>query len=58
MPDKSLAECRGGSVSLLADALHNFNDCASLVVALIARRILRKQADELRTFGYRRAEVD
>ncbi len=47
----------GGSLSLLADALHNFNDCASLFIALIARRVARRQADEFRTFGYRRAEV-
>ena len=46
-----------GSLSLLADAAHNFNDCMSLVIALIARRIARKQPDERRTFGYRRAEV-
>jgi cobalt-zinc-cadmium efflux system protein len=46
-----------GSLALVADALHNFNDCASLLIALIARRVSQKQADELRTFGYRRAEV-
>lgn len=46
-----------GSLALVADALHNFNDCASLVIALVARRVARRRADELRTFGYRRAEV-
>lgn len=46
-----------GSLSLVADALHNFNDCASLFIALVARRIARKPADRRRTFGYRRAEV-
>ncbi len=46
-----------GSLALMADALHNFNDCLSLIVALIARRIARKPADQKRTFGYRRAEV-
>lgn len=46
-----------GSLSLVADALHNLNDCASLLIALIARKISRKPADERRTFGYRRAEV-
>lgn len=46
-----------GSLSLVADALHNFNDCGSLVIALVARRIARKPADRTRTFGYRRAEV-
>jgi len=33
------------------------SDAASLGVAVIARRIARKPADPLRTFGYRRAEV-
>ncbi len=46
-----------GSLALLADALHNFNDCASLVIALVARRIGRRPSDHQRTFGYRRAEV-
>ena len=46
-----------GSLALVADALHNLNDAASLGLALIARRIARKPADRKRTFGYRRAEV-
>lgn len=46
-----------GSLSLVADALHNLNDAASLGVALIARRIARRPADKVRTFGYRKAEV-
>lgn len=46
-----------GSLSLIADALHNLSDAASLVVALVARRYARKPADSRRTFGYRRAEV-
>lgn len=46
-----------GSLSLLADALHNLSDAASLGIALVARRVARKPADEKRTFGYRRAEV-
>ena len=45
------------SLSLLADAAHNFNDCATLAIALIARIISRRDADKRRTFGYRRAEV-
>ena len=31
-----------GSLSLIADALHNLSDAASLVIALIARKIGRK----------------
>lgn len=46
-----------GSLALVADALHNLNDAASLGVALIARRIARRPADKVRTFGYRKAEV-
>ncbi len=46
-----------GSLSLVADALHNLNDAASLGIALVARRIARRPADQERTFGYRRAEV-
>ncbi len=46
-----------GSLSLIADALHNFSDAASLVIALVAVRIGRKPADELKTFGYKRAET-
>ena len=46
-----------GSVALMADALHNTNDAAALLIAYIARRISRKGADEHYTFGYRRAEL-
>ena len=46
-----------GSVALVADALHNLNDAVALLIALFARRISRRQADERRTFGYGRAQV-
>ena len=46
-----------GSVSLIADALHNFNDCAALFIAYLARRIARREANERFTFTYRRAEL-
>ncbi|MEX2382848.1 MAG: cation diffusion facilitator family transporter, partial [Opitutales bacterium] len=46
-----------GSVALMADALHNTNDAAALLIAYIARKISRKGADHLFTFGYRRAEL-
>src|SRR6218665_2102209 len=46
-----------GSLSLIADALHNFSDAASLVIAYGARRISRRPADETMTFGYVRAEI-
>ena len=46
-----------GSLSLIADALHNFSDAISLIIAFAARRIARRPADETMTFGYARAEV-
>jgi cobalt-zinc-cadmium efflux system protein len=45
-----------GSLSLIADALHNFSDAASLGIAFAARRIARL-SDALMTFGYVRAEI-
>tara|TARA_B100001029_G_scaffold22599_1_gene15415 strand:- start:306 stop:1196 length:891 start_codon:yes stop_codon:yes gene_type:complete len=46
-----------GSLSLIADALHNLSDAASLGIALFARRISRRPADEDKSFGYQRAET-
>jgi len=46
-----------GSLSLIADALHNLNDAASLALALVARKLGRRPADKLMTFGYGQAEV-
>ena len=46
-----------GSVALMADALHNTNDAAALLIAYIARKIAGKGADDDFTFGYRRAEL-
>ena len=46
-----------GSLSLVADALHNFSDAASLLIALVAIRIGRKRSDKYKTFGYKRAET-
>ncbi|HPF78975.1 MAG TPA: cation diffusion facilitator family transporter, partial [Alphaproteobacteria bacterium] len=46
-----------GSLSLIADALHNLSDAASIFIALIAIRIGRKPADHHKTFGYKRAET-
>ncbi|KAF0095109.1 MAG: cation efflux system protein CDF family [Puniceicoccaceae bacterium 5H] len=57
----SIAEFAGGifagSMSLMADALHNTNDAAALLIAYIARKISRRGADRHYTFGYRRAEL-
>ncbi|MCT9000309.1 cation diffusion facilitator family transporter [Chelativorans intermedius] len=46
-----------GSLTLLADAAHNFSDAGSVLVSYIAWRISRRQADRRRTFGYGRAET-
>jgi len=46
-----------GSLSLVADALHNLGDAGALVIAWVARRIGRKPADRFQTFGYRRFEL-
>jgi len=46
-----------GSLSLIADALHNFSDAASLLIAWVARKIGRQPPDAFKTFGYKRAEV-
>ena len=46
-----------GSLSLIADAIHNLSDAISLGIAFGARRIARRPSDEAMTFGYVRAEV-
>lgn len=46
-----------GSLALIADALHNFSDMASLIIAFAARKIARRPADEKMTFGYGRIEI-
>lgn len=46
-----------GSLALIADALHNLSDMASLVIAFAARKIARRPADRRMTFGYGRIEI-
>lgn len=46
-----------GSLSLISDALHNFSDAASLLLALFAIKIGQKKPDLSKTFGYQRAET-
>ncbi|OWU82635.1 cation diffusion facilitator family transporter [Phaeobacter sp. 22II1-1F12B] len=46
-----------GSLALIADALHNFSDAISLIIAFVARKIARRPADSDMSFGYGRAEV-
>ncbi len=46
-----------GSLSLIADALHNFSDAGAILIAIIARRIGNKSANKTMTYGYKRAEI-
>ena len=46
-----------GSLALIADALHNFSDAISLIIAFVARRVARRPSDARMTFGYARIEV-
>lgn len=46
-----------GSLALIADALHNFSDAISLIIAFGARKIARRPHDANMTFGYGRVEV-
>lgn len=46
-----------GSLALIADALHNFSDVGSLLIAFVARKIARRPPDGRMTFGYDRVEL-
>lgn len=46
-----------GSLSLIADALHNLSDAGAILVALVARNIGNRVASSNMTYGYKRAEV-
>ena len=46
-----------GSLSLIADALHNFSDAIALIIAFAARKIARRPSDAQMTFGYGRIEA-
>ncbi|EGD52149.1 cation diffusion facilitator family transporter [Thermoanaerobacter ethanolicus JW 200] len=46
-----------GSLSLISDALHNFNDGISIIVSYVAIKISKKENNEKMTFGYKRAEI-
>jgi len=46
-----------GSLSLIADALHNFSDAIALIIAYAARKIARRPANADMTFGYGRIEA-
>lgn len=46
-----------GSLSLIADALHNFSDAGALLIAAIAAKIANIPANDKMTYGYKRAEI-
>lgn len=52
-----IAGVMSGSLALVADALHNLSDAAAMVLALVARKISRRHADEKRTYGYKKVET-
>ena len=56
-----LAEIIGGllsgSLSLLADAFHNFSDGMAILISYLARIIGMRSPDSRMTFGYKRAEI-
>ncbi|MAS87287.1 MAG: cation transporter [Micavibrio sp.] len=52
-----IAGLLSGSLSLIADAIHNLSDAISLVIARIAVFIGKKPADEQKSYGYKRAET-
>ena len=45
-----------GSVSLIADTIHNFSDALTAIPLFIAFRLGRRAANRRYTYGYRRAE--
>lgn len=57
----ALAEVVGGlianSLSLLSDALHNLSDGLALLMAYIAHKFSKKNANHSKTFGYKRVEI-
>ena len=46
-----------GSLALLSDAMHNFSDVLSLVIAYVANRFAARPSSPSKTFGYKRAEI-
>jgi len=46
-----------GSLALLSDAVHNFSDVLSLVIAWWANKLSMRDNSTDKTFGYRRAEI-
>ncbi|WP_297091845.1 cation diffusion facilitator family transporter [uncultured Draconibacterium sp.] len=45
------------SLSLLSDALHNLGDSSAIFIAFLAGKRSHKEANEQKTFGYKRIEI-
>ena len=46
-----------GSLALMSDATHNFSDAISVTAAYIANRAGKKEANLIKTYGYKRVEI-
>ncbi|BDU49832.1 cation diffusion facilitator family transporter [Haliovirga abyssi] len=46
-----------GSLSLLSDALHNLSDTVAIILSYVALVISRKEKNEKKSYGYKRAGV-
>lgn len=46
-----------GSLALISDAIHNFSDTVSIILAWFAQVLSRKPSTHKSTFGYKRAEI-
>ena len=46
-----------GSLSLISDALHNLSDAVAIVISYVAIMISKKDNDEQKTYGYKRAGI-
>ena len=46
-----------GSLALLSDALHNFSDVLALVITYWTNKLAKKDKNNYKTFGYKRAEI-
>lgn len=57
----TIAQVIGGfisnSLALLSDALHNLGDTTAIIIAWVANRVSRRQANEKHTFGYKRFQI-
>ena len=46
-----------GSLSLIADALHNLSDAGAIIIAIVTRKVARRPACKEMTYGFKRAEI-